>query len=175
MTELVKGEAVLVRAYAAGGADARAFRMLNEEWIERHFALEAKDVATLGDPEGTILAKGGRLLMAEVDGAVVGCVALIPMDGGVVELSKMAVAPEERGRGLGRRVLLAAVEEARAMGARRVFLGSSTKLPNAVHLYEAVGFQHVPREQLPDMPYARADVFMEMELEGVSETGEGRA
>lgn len=164
MTSLAEGKAVQVRAYATGGADAQAFRVLNEEWIQRHFALEAKDVATLADPEGTILAKGGRLLMAEVEGVAVGCVALIPMGGGMVELSKMAVAPAMRGRGLGRTLLLTAVTEARAMGARRIFLGSNTKLANAVHLYEAVGFRHVARERLPEMPYSRANVFMKMEL-----------
>jgi len=35
---------------------------------------------------------------------------------------------------------------------------------NAVHLYESVGFTHVPAEKLPEMHYARADVFMQMEL-----------
>ena len=50
------------------------------------------------------------------------------------------------------------------MGARALFLGSSTKLPNAVHLYESVGFRHVPAESLPPMKYVRADVFMEMKL-----------
>jgi hypothetical protein len=31
-------------------------------------------------------------------------------------------------------------------------------------LLESVGFRHVPPESLPDMHYARADVFMEMAL-----------
>lgn len=154
-----------LRAYVAGSADAAAFRALNVEWIALHFALEAKDVTTLGDPEGTILRKGGRILVAEAaGGAVVGCVALIPMGGEVVELSKMAVAPEMRGRGLGRRLLEGAVAEARAMGARRMFLGSNTKLADAVHLYESAGFRHVERERLPEMPYTRANVFMEREV-----------
>ncbi len=52
------------------------------------------------------------------------------------------------------------------MGAKRLSLGSSTKLPNAVHLYESLGFRHVGPERLPWMAYARSDVFMELELEG---------
>ena len=43
-------------------------------------------------------------------------------------------------------------------------LGSSTKLPNAVHLYEAEGFRHVPPQEWPPQAYTRADVFMEMLL-----------
>lgn len=145
-------------------ADAEAFRRLNEEWISRHFVLEEKDRLTLGDPHGTILARGGQVLMARADGEPVGCVALIPVDAGRFELSKMAVAPGLRGQGIGRRFILYAIDHARRLGARSLFLGSNKKLGNAVHLYESVGFKHVPPESLPPMKYQRADVFMQMDL-----------
>lgn len=144
--------------------DAIAFRTLNEEWITRHFTLEPKDRETLGDPEATILSKGGRVFIVRADGNAVGCVALIPMGDGVYELSKMAVSPNLRGLGIGRRLLNHAIEQAREIGAKSLFLGSSTKLHDAVHLYESVGFRHVPPENLPPMKYARADVFMQMPL-----------
>jgi putative acetyltransferase len=48
---------------------------------------------------------------------------------------------------------------------RRMFLGCNTRLKNAIHLYESVGFRHAKPETLPPMPYSRADVFMEMPLE----------
>jgi putative acetyltransferase len=154
------------------GDDATAFRTLNEEWITRYFALEAKDIETLGDPENAILRKGGHIFLAYAvsesgeSGAPepVGCVALIPMGNKVYELSKMAVSPRLRGLGIGRSLLEYAIAQARVLGAHSLFLGSSTKLANAVHLYEAVGFRHVPPERLPPMPYARADVFMELPL-----------
>jgi len=146
--------------------DAIAFRTLNEEWITRDFTLEEKDRETLGDPGKTILGKGGHIFMVRADGEAVGCVALIPIAAreGVYELSKMAVAPGLRGLGIGRQLLEYAVAQARTMGAGSLFLGSSTKLKNAVHLYESVGFRHVPPESLPAMKYVRADVFMEMAL-----------
>jgi putative acetyltransferase len=146
------------------GDDSTAFRTLNEEWITRYFVLEAKDRETLCDPERTILRNGGHIFMVYADGEPVGCVALIPMGDGVYELSKMAVSPHLRGLGIGRRLLEYAVARARLIGARSLFLGSSTKLPNAVHLYESIGFRHVPPEKLPPMHYSRADVFMEMPL-----------
>jgi N-acetylglutamate synthase-like GNAT family acetyltransferase len=146
------------------GDDASAFRTLNEEWITRYFVLEEKDVETLSDPENTILRKGGHILMAFADEEAVGCVALIPMAGGVFELSKMAVSPRFRGRGIGRRLLLNAIEKARTIGASSLFLGSNSKLHDAVHLYESAGFRHVPPETLPPNPYTRADVFMRLEL-----------
>jgi putative acetyltransferase len=93
----------------------------------------------------------------------VGCVAPMPDGNGAYELSKMAIAPALRGRGAGRALLSAAIDHARELGARSLFLGSSRKLANAVHLYEALGFEHVAPETL-DMPYARADVFMQLGL-----------
>jgi len=157
---------VEIRSLRAG-EDMTAFRTLNEEWITRYFALEAKDRETLGDPEKSILNKGGHILVAYLGLAEVGCVALIPMGNGVYELSKMAVAPQFRGLGIGRKLLQQAIALGREMGARSLFLGSSKKLQDAVHLYESVGFRHVPAEELPPMPYVRADVFMEMALGGV--------
>jgi len=146
------------------GEDASAFRVLNEEWITRHFTLEAVDREVLNDPDGRILARGGTILMAYADGAAVGTVALIPQGDGVYELSKMAVSPGLRGLGIGRRLIERSIAYAREIGATSLFLGSSTKLPNAVHLYESVGFRHVPPSSLPGIHYSRADVFMVMEL-----------
>ena len=144
--------------------DAVAFRSLNEEWISEHFTLEAKDIETLADPQNAILRKDGHIFMAYVNSEVIGSVALIPMGNHVYEVSKMAVSPRLRGQGIGRRLLQHAISQARMLGARSLFLGSSTKLTNAVHLYESVGFSHVPPEKLPPIPYMRANVFMEMKL-----------
>jgi len=146
------------------GEDASAFRTLNEEWITRYFVLEQKDREILDDPESSILRIGGQIFLASVGGEVVGCAALIPMDGGVYELSKMAVSPRLRGLGIGRQLLEYTIRQAKAIGARSLFLGSNSKLKNAVHLYESVGFQHLPTDRIPPTEYTRADVFMEMEL-----------
>ena len=152
---------VIIRTFQP--ADAAAFRALNEEWIARHFAIEDEDRRQLDDPVAAYIVPGGEILIAELDGRPVGCVALIPDATGAWELSKMAVAPELHGRGTGRTLLTAAIAHAQGMGARSLFLGSSRRLPSAVHLYEAVGFEHVAPETI-HMPYARADVFMRLRL-----------
>lgn len=156
--------AIEIRSLAPGD-DTTAFRTLNEEWITRHFILEAKDSEILNDPVHSILQKGGHIFMAYAGAEDVGCVALIPMGSGIYELSKMAVSPHLRGRGIGRRLLQHAIAQARSLGGRSLFLGSNRRLTNAVHLYESVGFRHVKPESLPPLPYSRADVFMELPLE----------
>lgn len=144
--------------------DAAAFRELNEQWIAATFALEPEDVRVLADPFAIIVAPGGAVLVARSGGAVVGCVALVPAGEDEFELAKMAVSPGHRGGGIGRRLLKAALDRAAELGARRLTLGSSTRLPDAVHLYESLGFTHIPTERLEPMPYVRADVFMERAL-----------
>lgn len=144
--------------------DPTAFRMLNEEWIARYFTLEPKDREILGNPQEHILRKGGRVFMMYVRDQAVGCVALVPNGNGVYELSKMSVAPRMRGRGLGRKLLEYTIEQARLLGAKSLFLGSNTRLENAVHLYEAMGFRHIAPERIPKLEYVRANVFMELPL-----------
>lgn len=144
--------------------EARAFKNLNEEWIALLFAIEEEDLVILNNPVENIVNKGGDVLIARDGDSIIGCVALVPNGAGMFELSKMSVTPELRGRGYGRRIIHAAINRARELGATSLFLGSSTKLPNAVHLYESVGFKHVHVEQIGPMPYVRADVFMELEL-----------
>jgi N-acetylglutamate synthase-like GNAT family acetyltransferase len=146
------------------GEDGSAFRTLNEEWITRYFALEGNDREILGDPENAILRKGGHVFLVHLGGEAVGCVALIPMGDGVYELSKMAVSPRLRGFGIGRKLIEYAIAQAKMIGAKSLCLRSNTKLKNAVHLYESVGFHHVPPERVPSVPYTRANVFMEMQL-----------
>ena len=146
--------------------DAAAFERLNAKWIRTLFSLEDKDRETLADPWGHYIEPGGDVLMArDDDGSVIGCVALEPAGGGAFELSKMVVAPERRGLGLGHRLIEAAIDRARELGGSSVFLGSNRKLAPAVRLYESVGFRHVPRERIGPMPYTRANVFMELSLE----------
>jgi hypothetical protein len=72
--------------------DATAFRTLNEEWITRHFTPEAKDRETLNNSVHSILLKGGHIFMAYAGAEAVGCVALIPMQDGVYELSKKSTS-----------------------------------------------------------------------------------
>ena len=108
-------------------ADATAFRALNEEWIARHFVLEAEDRRQLEDPVRAYVEPGGQILIAELGERPIGCVAIAPDGTGAWELSKMAVVPELRGLGTGRRLLVAAIERARELGARSLFLGSSDR------------------------------------------------
>ncbi len=143
---------------------ADAFRTLNEAWITRYFAVEAKDREILGDPQGKIVDKGGFVFMVIQDGVAVGCVGLIPMVDGGFEISKMAVDEASHGRGYAKALMTACIDRARALGAPRLYLESGTPLTPALTLYRKFGFKDLEPERRPNSPYARADVWMELIL-----------
>ena len=151
-----------IRPFQPG--DESAFRALNEEWITQHFRIEEKDRQTFADPQRTIVDPGGQILFAVVDGECVGCCALVPMKDREFELAKMAVSPRFHGRGIGKRLLSAAIDAGKAAGARRLYLETNHKLTPAIRLYESFGFRHVAPEKLTPSPYSRTDVFMELHL-----------
>ncbi|MGD0443236.1 MAG: GNAT family N-acetyltransferase [Edaphobacter sp.] len=144
--------------------DAASFRELNEAWISRYFRVEEQDLIQLIDPEENILRTGGQIAMALAGEERIGCCALIFVKQGVYEIAKMAVSEHYRGHGIGRRLLDYTIAQAKILGAHTLELASNTKLANAVHLYESLGFRHLPPERLEPSPYARANVFMELHL-----------
>jgi GNAT superfamily N-acetyltransferase len=153
---------ITIREFTPG--DETAFRRLNEEWIVRYFSLEPKDQATLNDPRHYILDRGGRIFFAVRNGETVGCCALVAGAPGEYEVAKMAVTEPLRGAGIGRRLLNQVIAEARASGATRLYLETNSAMAPAVHLYEALGFRHLPPERFVASDYARSNVQMELIL-----------
>jgi GNAT superfamily N-acetyltransferase len=159
---------IAFRLFQRGDEDA--FRELNGEWIAKYFRLEEHDHVQLSDPEGNILRAGGEIVMAVAGEERIGCCALIFIRPGVFEVAKMAVSERYRGRGIGRKLLEYTIAQAKVLGAHTLELASNTKLANAVHLYESLGFRHLPLERVETSPYARANVFMELHLTRAAES-----
>ena len=137
------------------------FARLNYAWIESLFEVEPVDRRILDHPEAEILASGGQVFFALSGDRVVGTVALKADDGDSFELTKMAVDLNERGRGYGKALLVAAREYARAKGARRLTLSSHTKLTAAIAMYRAAGFKE--RDDASSC-YSRCNTYMQLDL-----------
>jgi ribosomal protein S18 acetylase RimI-like enzyme len=138
---------------------AAAFRALNEAWIAKSFAIEPKDREVLDDPQGKIVASGGRIFMAFQGTEPVGCVALIRMNDGGYEVAKMTVAEALRGSGLGRLLMQRCIEAGAEAGAPRLYLETNSSLAPALGLYRAMGFTDTNPPARND--YARGDTWME--------------
>ncbi len=140
---------------------ARAFKELNEAWINKYFTMEDSDRKMLDDPEGYIIDKGGAIVIALMDGKPVGTCALIKMKEGIYELAKMAVSPEAQGQKIGWKIGVATVEKAKEKGANTIYLETNSVLKPAISLYYKLGFKDVDGY---DSPYNRCNVQMEMNL-----------
>lgn len=84
-------------------------------------------------------ADPGALLVAEVEGELVGAL-IAAWDGWRGGMYRLAVDPERRRRGVGRRLVAAGEERLRALGARRVAAPLDGTDPGAVGFWGAVGY-----------------------------------
>jgi GNAT superfamily N-acetyltransferase len=90
-----------------------------------------------------VRVSGSVFLVARLGGRPVGCGALRPMEPGVVEVKRMFIEPDARGRGLAGRILTELETCARAMGYRAVRLETGTLQPEAIRLYEREGYRRI--------------------------------
>ena len=138
------------------------FVRLVEAWLGASaWGLEDADHALLRDPM-RIVREGGSILSLARGDDVVGVCALFRDGGQRIQLARMTVLERERGQGHGGRLLVAALERARQMGASSVYLLTNTALGPAVHLYRKHGFRAV--REGPHPQYARCNLVMEKRL-----------
>jgi GNAT superfamily N-acetyltransferase len=114
--------------------------LVRETLLEFGFEPDPEFDGDLDDPGGTYAS----LWVVLDDGDVVGSVALRDSGGGAVELKRMYLRGDQRGRGLGKRLLALALDWARAHDVSVIRLDTSERMVTAQRLYEAHGFQRVP-------------------------------
>jgi GNAT superfamily N-acetyltransferase len=104
----------------------------------------------------------GRLLLAEYDGQLAGCVALHKWEDGVCEMKRLYLRPSFRGKGLGRAIAEKIIAEARSIGYRRMRLDTIEPLmKDAVEMYRKLGFREIAPYR--SNPIAGA-MYMELQL-----------
>jgi putative acetyltransferase len=98
-------------------------------------------------------------------GRALGCAALVDLCDGTAEIKRMIVDPDHARRGVGRSLLLAILQAARAQGIRSVLLEVGIRNIEARRLYESVGF----RDRGPFGAYRQTPIATFMEI-GVQDT-----
>lgn len=158
--DVAPGGALIIREYSDDLATA--FHTINEEWIASMFTMEEKDREILRHPRAKIVDTGGVVLFVEAaDLGVVGTCALMKVEEGVFELTKMGVLEKARGRRAGELLLRTAIARADAMAIDTLYLLTSRKCVAAIALYEKFGFVHdAAIMEKYGAAYARCDVAM---------------
>jgi putative acetyltransferase len=104
----------------------------------------------------------GRLLLAEYDGQLAGCVALHKWEAGICEMKRLYLRPSFRGKGLGRAIAEKIITDARSIGYQRMRLDTIEPLmKDAVEMYRKLGFRDIAPYR-PN-PIAGA-MYMELQL-----------
>ncbi len=141
------------------------FKRLNMNWLNTYFngELTETDQQSLNSPEDFYLARGGYLFFARQADKIIAALALRFCENNSFEISKMAVDPQAQGFGIGRQLLLTALNKARQQHADKVWLETNSRLIRAVNLYSNFGFttQQHPKGK---SSYPRADMYMELQL-----------
>jgi ribosomal protein S18 acetylase RimI-like enzyme len=103
----------------------------------------------------------GCLLLAEYEKQTAGCVALREFAQCICEMKRLHVRPEFRGKGIGRALILAVIEEAQRIGYARMRLDTLPSMKEAITLYRSLGFKEIePYRYNP----VKGAIFMELDL-----------
>ena len=139
----------------------QSFYELNKSWIEEFWILEDSDLKDLLKPQESIIALGGEIFFAVIDNHAVGTAAMIPFPNGKIELAKMTIQKEHRGKGLSKILLKKCIDYAIASDTKEIFLISNRRLLNARKLYDKFGFKEV---NLDSNKYKRGNYKMILKL-----------
>ena len=111
---------------------------------------------------GDYSPRDGRLLLAEYEGQLAGCIALHRLEPKVCEMKRLYLRPSFRGKGLGRSLAVTVISEARRIGYTRMRLDTVEPIMrDAVAMYRRLGFKEITPYR-PN-PIAGA-MYMELEL-----------
>jgi putative acetyltransferase len=151
----------------AGGEDLERIRELFVEYSQAlPFSLCFQDFdRELAELPGRYARPSGCILLAHVaqppsaGDQFAGCVALRQIGEGLCEMKRLYVRPAFRGRGIGRALAEAILEQAQRIGYKRIRL--DTVLEPAKGLYRSLGFVEIPPYQHVPIPGV---VFMEFVL-----------
>ncbi|MBO0982172.1 ribosomal protein S18-alanine N-acetyltransferase [Microbacterium sp. SD291] len=109
----------------------------------------------------------GRYLVDEEDGTVIGYGGVRALQGSAdADIQTIAFDAAHRGRGRGRALLRALLDEAVAHGAREVFLEVRADNPGAEGLYLSEGFEEIGRRPRYYQPDDVDAIVMRLDLRG---------
>lgn len=116
----------------------------------------------LAELPGNYAPPEGRLLLAENEGQLAGCVALHKLEGRICEMKRLYLRPPFRGKGLGRLLADRIIAEARRIGYQRMRLDTvEPVMKDAVAMYYKLGFKDIAPYCENPMPGA---IYLELEL-----------
>jgi GNAT superfamily N-acetyltransferase/CheY-like chemotaxis protein len=124
------------------------------QWLDMDLAFQGID-QELSTFDSMYAPPGGRYLLASYDGQLAGGGGLRALEPGICEMKRLFVYDRFKQKNIGRRLCDRLIQEARAMGYRKIRLDTLSRMTAALSLYKAMGFVEIgPYRYNPD-PTAR--------------------
>jgi putative acetyltransferase len=95
----------------------------------------------LQDIEKFYFSRGGYFEVCEVNGVIVGSWGIQTLENGSCELRKMYLLSSQRGKGIGREMMVRSLAKAKELGFKRVELDTASVLKEAIAMYQKFGFK----------------------------------
>lgn len=143
--EALSNEVEWIREQRVSAYEEHKQKVPKEHW-------DALKKSILSDTEEQV---GVELLVAELDGEVVGSVVLYPAKSdayeGLVdsldypEIRMLAVVPQLRNKGIGEALIIECIRRAKARGFLHIGLHTADFMKSAMRLYERMGFVRLPQ------------------------------
>lgn len=146
---------------AAEFAAAKSLIRDYTDWLGVDLDHQGFDAEMAGFPK-KYLPPEGEILLARCDGAIAGVVCLHALEPGICEMKRMWAVDTFRGKGIGRLLGVAIIEEARVRGYRLMRLDTLARLTSALRLYEELGFRRIPayyHNPIEDVIYMEKDLL----------------
>lgn len=102
------------------------------------------ELLLLADPSAELVHEylaRGTCFLAEQEGEVIGVYVLLPTRPGTIELVNVAVAESHQGQGIGKQLVLHAIETAKALGCQTIEVGTGSTSISQLALYQKCGFR----------------------------------
>ena len=134
---------VEIRRESYGAAEARALATALGAEMRRRY--DGRGGSGDEPPPSDFESPDGAFLVGYEGGQPVACGGVCRYDAATAEIRRVYVVPAARGRGLGRLMVAALEDEARALGYGAVRLETGNRQPDALALYEGAGYGRIPR------------------------------
>ena len=110
--------------------------------------------------EQSYLRNNGAFKVLADDKKIIGSYGIFKISKNICELRKMYLYENYHGQGLGRRMMIDAINVAKCLGYTEMTLETNSRLKEAKRLYEQFGFKEYQPEHLSD----RCDYAMKLKL-----------
>jgi putative acetyltransferase len=117
----------------------------------------------LSDLPGAYRPPDGRALLALYQTEICGCVALRKIADGIGELKRLYVRSAFRGKGIGKKLAQAVLDESASIGYAKIRIDTLASMKEAIDLYQSLGFVRI--EAYYPNPIESA-IFLERTLAG---------